>query len=137
LLGRLADLNRTEPKDRDARIFPGIYAPVMVWEDGKRSQADAISVPPAGKPAFYDAKFPGTYNARRDNLQGFWKAQFGHAHGVILVNAFYENVARHKVEGRELAPGEAEENVVSSSSQGPPKTCLSRASGRSGPAPGA
>ena len=25
----------------------------------------------AGKPAFYDVKFPGTYNARRDNLEGF------------------------------------------------------------------
>ena len=67
---------------------------------------------PAGKPAFYDVKFPGTYNARRDNLEGFWKNQFGHSHGIIIVNAFYENVSRHKVEGRELAPGEAEENVV-------------------------
>jgi len=28
------------------------------------------------------------------------------------VNAFYENVSRHKVEQRELAPGEKEENVV-------------------------
>ena len=47
---------------------------------------------PAGKPAFYDVKYPGTYNARRDNLQGFWKNQFGHTHGLIVVNAFYENV---------------------------------------------
>jgi hypothetical protein len=32
---------------------------------------------PAGKPAFYDTKYPGTYNARRDNLEGFWKGLFG------------------------------------------------------------
>lgn len=67
---------------------------------------------PAGKSAFYDVKYPGTDNARRDNLEGFWKRQFGHTHGVMVVNAFYENVPRHKVEGRELAPGETEENMV-------------------------
>src|SRR5690349_23928337 len=31
-LGRLADLRRVEPLDRDARIFPGNYAPLMVLE---------------------------------------------------------------------------------------------------------
>jgi putative SOS response-associated peptidase YedK len=67
---------------------------------------------PQGKPAFYDTKYPGTYNARRDNLEGFWKGQFGHTHGIMVVNAFYENVSQHKVEQRELAPGEKEENVV-------------------------
>ncbi len=50
---------------------------------------------PAGKPAFYDTKYPGTYNARRDNLEGFWKGLFGHTHGLMLVSAFYENVPRH------------------------------------------
>lgn len=49
---------------------------------------------PAGKPAFYDRKFPGAYNARRDNLEGFWKAQFGRTHGAILVDRFFENVHR-------------------------------------------
>ncbi|MEO6365310.1 MAG: hypothetical protein ABIO38_04570, partial [Luteimonas sp.] len=33
---KLADLRRTTPEDRDSRIFPGHYAPVMVWEDGRR-----------------------------------------------------------------------------------------------------
>ena len=65
LLGRLADLKRTEPKDRDARIFPGIYAPVVVWEDGKRViKPMRYQCRLAGKPPFYDVKFPGTYNAR-------------------------------------------------------------------------
>lgn len=111
--GKLADLRRTELVDRDSRIFPGWYVPVMVWEDGRRVvRPMRYQCRPAGKPAFYDTKYPGTYNARRDNLEGFWKGLFGHAHGVMVVNRFYENVSRHALEHRALAPGEKEENVV-------------------------
>ena len=110
---RLSDQHRSEPLDRDSRIFPGSYAPVMVMENGKRMiKPMRYQCRPAGKPAFYDAKFPGTYNARRDNLEGFWKDLFGHSHGLVVVNAFYENVNRHRTEGRELREGEAVENVV-------------------------
>jgi len=110
---RLADLRRTEARDSDSRIFPGTYAPVMVWEDGQRViKPMRYQCRPAGKPAFYDVKYPGTYNARRDNLEGFWKGQFGYTHGIMVVNAFYENVNRHKAEGRELADGEAVQNLV-------------------------
>lgn len=113
LLGRLADLKRTELLDRDSRIFPGSYVPVMVLEDGKKViKPMRYGCRPAGKPAFYDVKYPGTYNARRDNLEGFWKGQFGRTHGVLIVNAFYENVDRHKAEGRELGPDEKPENMV-------------------------
>ncbi len=111
--GKLADLRRNTPEDRDRRIFPGVYAPVMVMEEGRRViKPMRYQCRPAGKPAFYDTKYPGTYNARRDNLEGFWKGQFGRTHGVIVCNAFYENVSRHKVEGRELSEGEAEQNVI-------------------------
>lgn len=34
--GKLEDIQRTEPKARDSRIFPGHYALVMVMEDGQR-----------------------------------------------------------------------------------------------------
>ena len=34
------------------------------------------------------------------------------SHGIVVLNAFFENVSRHRVEGRELAPGEKEENVM-------------------------
>jgi putative SOS response-associated peptidase YedK len=112
-LGKLADLRRTEPKSRDSRIFPGHFAPVMVMEGGKRVvKPMRYQCRPAGKPAFYDIKYPGTYNARRDNLEGFWKGLFGYSHGIMVVNAFYENVSRHAMEGRELAPGEKDENVI-------------------------
>jgi putative SOS response-associated peptidase YedK len=92
---KLSDLARAEPLDRDGRIFPGVYAPVMVWEDGRRViKPMRYQCRPAGKPALYDIKFPGTYNARRDNLEGFWKDLFGFSHGLLVVNAFYENVQR-------------------------------------------
>ncbi|MGH8075782.1 MAG: SOS response-associated peptidase family protein [Lysobacter sp.] len=111
--GRLADLKRLEPKPDDSRIFPGVYAPVMVWESGRRVvKPMRYQCRPAGKPADYDVKFPGTYNARRDSLERFWKGEFGYRHGIAILNAFYENVARHAAEGRELAPGESAENVV-------------------------
>lgn len=112
-LGRLADLQRVEPKERDARIFPGHFCPVMVWEDGRRVvKPMRYQCRPAGKPAFYDTKYPGTYNARRDNLEGFWKGQFGRTHGLMVVTSFFENVQRNRAEGRELAEGEQPENLV-------------------------
>ncbi|HDS1531982.1 TPA: SOS response-associated peptidase family protein [Stenotrophomonas maltophilia] len=92
-LAKLADLRRTEPKDRDGRIFPGVYAPVIVAEGGK------LVIKPmryqcrlAGKLASYDQRYPGTYNARRDSLEKFWAPAFGHTHGLLVVDTFYENV---------------------------------------------
>ncbi|MFT3819815.1 MAG: SOS response-associated peptidase family protein [Rubrivivax sp.] len=109
----LDDLRRHELLDRDARIFPGWYVPLIVWEDGRRVvKPMRYGCRPAGKPAWYDRKFPGTYNARRDNLEGFWKGLFGHSHGILIVNAFFENVDRHRAEGRELRPGEKPENKI-------------------------
>lgn len=90
---RLSDLRRTEPKPSDSRIYPGWYAPVLVMEGGRRVlRPMRYQCRPAGKPAFYDRRFPGTYNARRDNLGGYWKAQFGHTHGIMFADRFYENV---------------------------------------------
>ncbi|WMY07275.1 SOS response-associated peptidase family protein [Paraburkholderia phenoliruptrix] len=111
--GKLDDIQRNEPKPRDSRIFPGHYAPVMVVENGR------LVVKPmryqcriAGKPASYDVKYPGTYNARRDNLEGFWKPCFGYTHGVILVDVFYENVSKAKFEGTLSETHEKDENIV-------------------------
>jgi putative SOS response-associated peptidase YedK len=110
---KLEDLQRAQPEKRDSRIFPGSYALVLVVEDGK-----PIVYPmryqcrPAGAPAFYDSKFPGTYNARRDSLNGFWRNQWGHKHGVVIATAFYEHVKRHHNEGRALRDGEDVEDIV-------------------------
>ena len=54
-MGTLSDLHRTELEDRDSRIFPGPYAPVMVMENGGRVvKPMRYQCRPAGKPAFYD-----------------------------------------------------------------------------------
>jgi putative SOS response-associated peptidase YedK len=91
--GKLADLRRTELTPQDSRIYPGYYAPVIVMENGRKVvKPMRYQCRPAGKPAVYDSKYPGTYNARRDNLEGFWKAQFGYTHGLMAINAFYEHV---------------------------------------------
>jgi putative SOS response-associated peptidase YedK len=112
-LSKLADLRRTEPKDRDSRIFPSVYAPVMVVEGGRKVvKPMRYLCRPCGKPANYDTRFPGIYNARRDSLEKFWEPQFGSTHGLIVASKFYENVSRHRAEGRELEPGEKEESVV-------------------------
>ena len=110
---RLDDLRRTDPLERDARIFPGHYAPVIFMENGERVvKPMRYQCRPAGKPAFYDKKYPGTYNARRDNLGGFWKGLFGFSHGLLVASAFFENVSKAKLEGRKLGEGEKDENVV-------------------------
>lgn len=111
--GKLDDIRRTEPEARDSRIFPGHYAPVLVMENGQRViKPMRYQCRLAGKPASYDVKYPGTYNARCDNLEGFWKSLFGYSHGILVVSAFYENVSKARMEGRELAEGDKDENVV-------------------------
>ena len=40
------------------------------------------------------------------------KDLFGYTHGIAVVNVFYENVNRHRVEGRALFADEAAENVL-------------------------
>jgi len=90
---RMAMIKRTTAEPADSRIFPGSYCPVMVSESGRRMlKPMRYQCRPAGKPAFYDRKFPGTYNARRDNLEGFWGGLFGFTHGIMIADRFYENV---------------------------------------------
>ncbi|RPD88760.1 hypothetical protein EGK76_00255 [Luteimonas sp. 100069] len=92
-MDRMAMIKRTTAEPADSRIFPGIYCPVMVSEGGRRVlRPMRYQCRPAGKPAFYDRKFPGTYNARRDNLEGFWGGLFGFTHGIMIADRFYENV---------------------------------------------
>ncbi|MBK1683934.1 SOS response-associated peptidase family protein [Rhodoferax fermentans] len=116
ILAKLADLRRRELQDDDSRIYPGTYAPVMVIEDGRRVlKPMRYQCRPAGKPVSYDRQYPGTYNARRDNLEGFWKRQFGHSHGLMVVNAFYEHVTRPRPTAASTGnghEGDGLENVI-------------------------
>lgn len=100
----LADLQRVELEPRDSRIFPMWYAPVMVVEEGKRvvrPMRYLCRLP--GKPADSDyvidratkqRRMSGVYNARRDNLERYWRPLFAQQHGIMVVSKFYENVER-------------------------------------------
>jgi putative SOS response-associated peptidase YedK len=112
-LERLADLRRSEAVEDDERIFPLSYAPVLVQKNG-----ETIVVPMryacrlGDKPANYDFRFPGTYNARRDNLTGFWRNVYGRRHAVMVISGSFENVPKHLYEHRELLEGEKQENLI-------------------------
>lgn len=66
----------------------------------------------AGKPASDDVRFPGTYTARRDSLERYWGNTFGYTHAILIAHKFYEHVARHALEQRELVPDEKEDSVI-------------------------
>lgn len=107
---RLDDLQRSQQLPRDNRIFPGTYAPVIVAEQGQRvikPMRYQCRLP--DKPARNDVLYPGTYNARRDSLEGYWRGAFGHRHGVVVVQSFYEHVPR---KGLPLQAADDESDVV-------------------------
>jgi putative SOS response-associated peptidase YedK len=113
LTTKLGDLQRSETTSTDNRIFPMVYAGVIIKQDGQNVLTPMrYFCRPAGKPAFYDKKFPGLYNARRDNLEKFWGEQFGHHHALMVVESFFENVQLHAMQHRELEVGEEAQNVV-------------------------
>lgn len=113
LRAKLAGLKRTAPNSNDARIFPFWYAPVIVSEAGERViKPMRYHCRSSGKPANIDSRYPGLYNARRDNLEGYWKDLFGQRHALCLVKSFYENVALNDFEKRALRPDEKPRNLV-------------------------
>jgi len=91
--GWLADLRRGELQDKDSRIFPGWWAPLMISQVGQRVVV----------PARYQCRLPGwtpeveeeydSFNARRNFIttKG-WKRLFGYSHGVMMIDRFYEKV---------------------------------------------
>lgn len=104
----IADAKRTSHQpEKDDRIFPFWYAPVLLIEDGK----------PIVRPMRYlcrpqgmdpstdyrkDGKASGKYNARRDNLTQFWRPQFGSTHCLMLAETFYEQVDDGKGGSKEI-----------------------------------
>lgn len=113
LTAKLSRLRSSEPNEEDNRIFPFVYAGMIVKKDGRNLLTPMrYHCRPAGKAPYIDRQFPGLYNARRDNLEKFWGEQFGSHHAILVVESFYENVKRHTMEHRALSAGEAEENVV-------------------------
>ena len=114
LATRLSLLRSDQINSTDSRIFPKKYfVPVITSDAGRlfiRPMRYLCRLP--GKPSSYDDRFDGTYNARRDNLNGFWSSVYGKSHAIMLIDSFFENVPRHLYEKRTLAPGERESSVV-------------------------
>jgi putative SOS response-associated peptidase YedK len=110
---KLTELNEPLKPTEKSRIFPFQFAPVFVMEQSK------LVVKPMRYHLrqFYqepkiDRERDGLYNARRDNLDKYWKGLWGKQHAAVLITAFYENVSLHNFEHRELKVGEAPQNVV-------------------------
>jgi putative SOS response-associated peptidase YedK len=94
-LEKLALLKGTQPHMDDERIFPFGYAPIVLKVNGRNViRLARYHLRQADKPASIDRQFPGLYNARRDNIEKFWRNEFGHTHALMLVSSFYENVQR-------------------------------------------
>jgi putative SOS response-associated peptidase YedK len=122
---KLGSLRSTDLTLDDRRVFPMVYGGVIVHRDGKNWLTPMrYFCRPAGKPAFYDKKFPGLYNARRDNLEKFWRGQFGQHHAIAVVESFFEWVSLHKKEKRDLAPGEKEKSIELQFKPRPPRPML-------------
>jgi putative SOS response-associated peptidase YedK len=101
-----AKRTRHEP-EKDDRIFPDWYAPVLIVENGRKVvRPMRYHCRPAGMDASIDrtktGQVSGTYNARRDNLTRFWRNQFGYTHGLMLAETFYENVDDGKGGSKEI-----------------------------------
>ncbi len=114
LTGKLTTLRSEQLQQDDTRIFPKKYFVPVVVNDGDRRVVRPMRylcrLP--GYPASFDQRFEGCYNARRDNLNGFWSGLYGKNHGIVVIDSFFENVPRHLYEKRELAPGERESSLV-------------------------
>ena len=111
---KLDDLRRDESVESDSRIYPGSWCPVLIHDERGAPWVRPMRylLRPAGFPATFDRTNSGSFNARRDNLQKFWRNIFGKHHAIVIAEAFYEHVDRHRLEGRQLAPGEEAQDVV-------------------------
>lgn len=114
LSSKITDLDRSEPRARDTRIFPNAYAPVLTMDDvGQlvvRPQRYLCRQP--GMPASIDQELSANYNARRDNLGKFWRRLFLETRGVVYIFAFFEHVSLHDAQQRPLDPGEKREGAI-------------------------
>lgn len=111
---KLDELGTAAKSDGFDRIWPGHYAPVLIRDPatGERQIVPMryrCRLP--GWTRATEAEKPGSYNARRDKLSTVWRQLFGKNHGVVVANRFYESVSLHRLQQRELVPGERDVSV--------------------------
>jgi putative SOS response-associated peptidase YedK len=106
---RLAEVGDFAVRDGYDRIWPGHFAPLLIRDPatGERRVVPAryrCRLP--GWTEEMEREKPGTYNARRDKLSTVWRPLFGRNHGIVVASRFYESVSLHRLQRRELVPGE-------------------------------
>lgn len=86
-------LQKWEPTVRDDRVYSFESAPIVMMVDGKpKVRLARYHCRQNGMPASIDKEKDGLYNARRNNLDRWWRNEFGSTHALLLVRSFYENV---------------------------------------------
>jgi putative SOS response-associated peptidase YedK len=96
------------------RMWPGQFAPLLIRDP----ESGARMIVPAryrcrlqGWTKADELEKSGTYNARKDKLHTVWKKVFGYNHGLIVARRFYESVSLHRLQQRELVPGEPKQEM--------------------------
>ncbi|UPG86868.1 SOS response-associated peptidase family protein [Luteibacter aegosomatis] len=92
-----------------ARIWPGDLTPVLIRDHATGERRVVPMRYRCRLPGWDDAKErakPGTYNARMDSLSTVWRKLWGYNHGVMVTRRFFESVSLHRLQQRELVPGE-------------------------------
>ena len=118
-----AETHLSQSGDTD-RIWPGHFAPVLIRDP---ATGERVIVPMRYRcrlPGWTEAmerEKPGTYNARRDKLSTVWKKIFGYHHGIMIANHFFESVSLHRLQRRELVPGERDISVEIRFTPDPPQ----------------
>jgi putative SOS response-associated peptidase YedK len=94
-LEKLSLLKGKQSHPDDDRIFPMTYGPIIVPDNGRNVvRLGRYHLRQPGASASIDRQFPGLYNARRDNLEKFWRNEFGRRHALMVIDSFFENVER-------------------------------------------
>jgi hypothetical protein len=103
-IDRLSDVRRTASEERDTRIFPMTYAPVVANIDGRLQVVPMrYTCRPGGKPANHDVRFPGTYNAFSAFLT-VSSRKTTPIQQLINVNFFFWRACGHLTPGRSSVP---------------------------------
>jgi putative SOS response-associated peptidase YedK len=104
---RRASLVQGVDQTQVGRVFPGTYVPVLVMQEGKLTvRPMRYQCRPSHVERRMENLLDSPHHARRDGLSGRWHREFGHTHGLIAAETFFDAGSLHRLRGRELAPGE-------------------------------
>lgn len=111
---RLAEVSDHAGGAEYARIWPGGLTPVLIRDHATGERRVVPMRYRCRLPGWDDAKErekPGTYMARKDTLTTVWRKLWGYNHGVMVARRFFESVSLHRLQQRELVPGERDVSV--------------------------